>query len=739
MTTTTRLSLCMMLGILALCRAPQTRADTVTNAWWQESPQKKLLHATEIITGCDFQGSNVVQDASVGVKLLQEIVSETEGSVSNLDARADALHWLGYCHYVGTGVPKNQAKAAELFAKAGEKGKCWAVTDLAMCYAFGTGVPQDKAKAVTLFERAVKEGLSAENGTSDAYYIHMSSLRGNTSGIAHAARNNLALCQMIGFGCPTNMARAARILEISKKQFGNYEQGLLAAYYFAKLGDKKTASEILSESIEKLSWANIEDARAELGNDVWIKRLVVPCDELLSEMAKAGIAGAKEQLCLRLFAGDYMDRDVKRAFSIFRELPKTKNRLWVLTGLFDMTVINYPKDQAAVIAMSEQMADNGDSDIAHWLGGIYLKGVGAIPVNPKRSMLYIEKAAAGGLPVAQFDLGYFYCHGMHGLSTDIPRGIQLCETAATNGFTNAWQALGLIYAEGEIVPKDLEKGVAYLRRGAEAGDKYAQLTLGACYTYGDYGVKVDRPEGFKWVSVAYSNGNEEAYVYMSNAYAYGLGVERNVFKAIHFALTADAIGDERAETILAAVKPVDESPENLGAADLAKIRTDAEKGDARSQYLLARAHYYGMGTEQDYEKAVSWAGKSAAQNYPDAANLLSVYYSEKDADAENLKKAREWMEKAVALGSLKAMYNMSLNCHEGTIMLQDDVLANHLAHAAAACDYAPAQLLYGRYLIEGIGGPKNLEMAEEFIRKAAENGLKAAQDIMRKVENADQK
>jgi TPR repeat protein len=402
-----------------------------------------------------------------------------------------------------------------------------------------------------------------------------------------------------------------------------------------------------------------------------------------------------------------------------------------------MTVINFPQDQAAVIAMSEQMADNGDSDIAHWLGGVYLKGVGSIPVNPQKGVSYVAKAAAGGLAVAQFDLGCLFCYGMHGLPTDIPRGIQLCETAATNGYTDAWLALGLIHAEGEIIPKDLSKGVAYMRRGAEAGDKDAQLTLGGCYTYGDYGVKVDKPEGFKWISMAYSNGNEQAYIFLSNAYAYGLGVERNVFKAIHFALAAVAIGDERGDAIIAAIKPIDESPENLEDDELAKIRTKAEKGDARSQYLLARAYYYGEGIEKDLAKAVSWAEKSAAQNYPDAANLISVYYFNSEGSQKNLEESEKWLKKAVALGSLKAMYNMSLRCHDGTAIAQDDVLANRLARAAAACGYAPAQLLYGRYLAERIGTPQDFAKAKMWIQAAADNGYRPAQQIIRKYEEAD--
>jgi TPR repeat protein len=402
-----------------------------------------------------------------------------------------------------------------------------------------------------------------------------------------------------------------------------------------------------------------------------------------------------------------------------------------------MTVINFPQDQAAVIAMSEQMADNGDGDVAHWLGGVYLKGVGAIPANPQKCVSWVSKAAAAGLAVGQFDLGWFYCHGMHGLPIDVPRGIQLCETAATNGFADAWLALGLMHAEGEIIPKDLSKGVAYMRRGAEAGDKHAQLTLGGCYTYGDYGVKVDKFEGFKWISMAYSNGNEQAFVFLSNAYAYGLGVERNVFKAIHFALAAVDIGDERGDAIIAAIKPVDESPESPGDGDLSKIRADAEKGDARSQYLLARAYYYGKGFEKDLTKALFWADKSAAQNYPDAANLISVYYYNGEDTKKNFVESEKWLKKAVALGSLKAMYNMSLRCHDGTGMKRDDALANQLARAAAVCGYAPAQLLYGRYLVEGIGVAQNLEQAKEWIQAAADNGYRPAQQIIRKNEEAD--
>ena len=111
-------------------------------------PFGKVCQAEELLKGKEFLGNKPIKkDFNKAVALLNEVIQDTEGSVSNQASRANALNLLAYCHLDGLGVKKNQAKAAELFEASGKLGKCLASSDAAMCYALGLGVGKDEKKA----------------------------------------------------------------------------------------------------------------------------------------------------------------------------------------------------------------------------------------------------------------------------------------------------------------------------------------------------------------------------------------------------------------------------------------------------------------------------------------------------------------------------------------------------------------------------------------------------------------
>ena len=59
------------------------------------------------------------------------------------------------------------------------------------------------------------------------------------------------------------------------------------------------------------------------------------------------------------------------------------------------------------------------------------------------------------------------------------------------------------------MPKDASEAVRWYRKAAEQGDDGAQLALGVCYVNGE-GVGKDLAQGFAWLSVSDTNGNEKA-------------------------------------------------------------------------------------------------------------------------------------------------------------------------------------------------------------------------------------
>ena len=81
--------------------------------------------------------------------------------------------------------------------------------------------------------------------------------------------------------------------------------------------------------------------------------------------------------------------------------------------------------------------------------------------------------------------------------------------AAEQGDAAAQYNLGLMYANGEGVPKDDAEAVKWYRLAAEQGDANAQYGLGFMYATGR-GVLKDSVLAHMWSNIAGANGNEAA-------------------------------------------------------------------------------------------------------------------------------------------------------------------------------------------------------------------------------------
>ena len=135
---------------------------------------------------------------------------------------------------------------------------------------------------------------------------------------------------------------------------------------------------------------------------------------------------------------------------------------------------------------------------------------------------------------------------------------------ANNGDTKAQYSLGVAYYEGKIVAKNLtlsqkwfslaaqngnldaEVGLALLceakgnymqahgimKKAAKRGCVTAQSNLGITYSRGNPCVKQDYYEAAKWMTKAAKQGEPEALSNLAGLYANGLGVQKNIAKAL---------------------------------------------------------------------------------------------------------------------------------------------------------------------------------------------------------------
>ena len=92
-------------------------------------------------------------------------------------------------------------------------------------------------------------------------------------------------------------------------------------------------------------------------------------------------------------------------------------------------------------------------------------------------------------------------------------GVRLFKTTrekAEQGDAKAQNLLGVLYYNGNGVPKNYVEAVKWYRKAAEQGNAKAQLNLGWMYRYGRGGVRKDSVESYAWFRLAKAKGIEES-------------------------------------------------------------------------------------------------------------------------------------------------------------------------------------------------------------------------------------
>ena len=112
--------------------------------------------------------------------------------------------------------------------------------------------------------------------------------------------------------------------------------------------------------------------------------------------------------------------------------------------------------------------------------------------------------AEQGHAVAQYSLGLLYANGQ-GVPKDDAQARQWYEKSAAQGRADAQVNLGILYDYGRGVPQDFKKAVYWYRLSENQGNDLAQRQLGLLYEHGD-GVQQDYVQAYMWYSLGAASG-----------------------------------------------------------------------------------------------------------------------------------------------------------------------------------------------------------------------------------------
>ena len=154
------------------------------------------------------------------------------------------------------------------------------------------------------------------------------------------------------------------------------------------------------------------------------------------------------------------------------------------------------------------------------------------------------------------------------------------------------------------------------------------------------------------------------------------------------------------------------------------------------QYRIGKMFCYGLGTEQDYEKAFEWFERSAKQKNKFAQfSLANLYYYGSGVE-KDLSQAFLWYQRSSSQGQPYAAYSIAQMYRYGEYVTKDNDTAQRYYQQALSAflkiesdDMANDDLFYklGQMFKLGLGTDSDVTKAIEYFRRSAEmnnkNGL----------------
>lgn len=195
--------------------------------------------------------------------------------------------------------------------------------------------------------------------------------------------------------------------------------------------------------------------------------------------------------------------------------------------------------------------------------------------------------------------------------------------------------------------KDYLKAYQEFKAGAEAGQAEAEFDLGVMYAQG-FGVLRNLDAAANWYRKAADQGNAEAQFALGQMYSHGWGVPRDTADAMRWFQMANSVDSDGPPTDWMSVEGYGIQKDAEQAAYWYKLA--ANSGHPEAQYFLAQMYAEGNGVKKDAEQAERWISSSATQGYASAMSELGRRFATGNGVAKDDKRAYLWLTLAFLHG-----------------------------------------------------------------------------------------
>lgn len=566
---------------------------------------------------------------------------------------------MGYAAQNGLGIPQNYDEARGWYEKGANAGDSYSMASLGFLYDAGAGVKQDYVEARYWYEKAANAGSAYAMGNLSRLYDQG---LGTAVDAQEAVRWAVAAVERGDPGKTTELKEQPQ--NFSPKFRREFQELLQSRGYFKGVVDGEFGSDTIA-AIDSLSAGQDLNASPNVLND---------------SDKDSGTAVTMDNGSTTTTVGDAITfrPNVKSTSRDARECYRIAGEPGSEPGYAGVLFIDIPTRKAIDICTKASRQDPGDSMLFDMIGRAH-----DMDRNYEQARKNYQKA---------IDLGN------------------------AHAYTNmAWLA---IYGNGE--QQDMARGMRMMERAANAGNSYAQASLGWIYREGYGGIAQDYKAAFEWYLKSAQQDYPNGQASVGWLYREGLGVGRDYKKSLEFYRKGAANGD------LNAIGSLGYALQNgLGTeVDFDAARGWYEKGVARndpySLSALAWLYREGKGVEQDYSKALDLYTRAA--NLNDVTGMSSLGYMNQYGLGMpvNYGEALRWYEKAAAKNDAYSFASLGWMYREGVGVSRDYGRSLDYYRKGADLGDLNAMGSMGYALQNGLGVPVNFEEARTWYEKAAQ-------------------
>ncbi|XP_078262974.1 protein sel-1 homolog 1 [Rhinoraja longicauda] len=329
------------------------------------------------------------------------------------------------------------------------------------------------------------------------------------------------------------------------------------------------------------------------------------------------------------------------------------------------------------------LAEKGDVQAQVGLGQLHLHGGRGVEHNNQRAFDYFNQAAATGNAHAMAFLGKMYSEGSSAVPQNNDTAFHYFKKSADMGNPVGQSGLGMAYLYGKGVQVNHELALKYFQKAAEQGWVDGQLQLGSMY-YNGVGVKRDYKQALKYFNLASQAGHILAFYNLAQMHAVGSGVIRSCHTAVELFKNVCERGrwSERLMSAYSSYK--DGDTDSALVQYLLLAEQGYEVAQSNAAFILDQKEAKIFGDNETYPRALLHWNRAAAQGYTVARIKLGDYHFYgygTDIDYETA--VIHYRLASEQQHSAQAMFNLGYMHEKGLGIKQDIYLAKRFYDMAA--------------------------------------------------------